>query len=143
MTGVRTMSGMWTCGIVLAAAALWLTRVNVVLPSSVPIAPHALVSASPEAGWSLGMRLEDAAGGPGVMVSDVEPGTPAAQAGVQPGDLLLFVDDQLASSARQARDMLQGVRPSGCMMLELVRNGSALVLNVPLPDNPKSGHTSS
>lgn len=130
MTGVRTMSSgwaVWTGGIALAVAAVWLTRVDIVLP---PPAPSSRQATPPEASRCLGMRLEDAAQRSGLVVLEVASGSPAARAGVQPGDILMFVDDQLARSTRQVAEMLQGGRPACSLMLELVRAGNPLVLSV-------------
>ena len=130
MTGVRTISfprGAWTSGILLIAAAVWLSRADLVLPAP---DPPVASPASPEIVRPLGMRLREAAGGPGVVVLEVVSGSPAARAGVQPGDTVTFVNDQFAASAGQVEEMLQGDPSAGSLMLEVVREGSTLVLSV-------------
>ena len=143
MTGVREFNSTWgacATGVVLAAAAVWLARVDAVLPPPAATSRQISTGASRESSRCLWMRLEDAAGRPGAVVRGVEPASPAARAGVQPGDILVFVDDQLAGNARQAGEILQGSRPGRRLMLELVRAGAPLVLVVDTRGNQKSEH---
>ncbi|MHB1193291.1 MAG: PDZ domain-containing protein [Longimicrobiales bacterium] len=60
----------------------------------------------------------------GVLVVDVAPGTPAAQAGIQPGDVLTHVDGAPLLSIADLRRGL--IRASGALPLTLVRKGRVL-----------------
>ena len=65
----------------------------------------------------------------GVVVEDVEPGGPAADAGVRPGDLLVEVDRKPVADAAEAESRLAA---AGESVLLLVRRGDGtiyLVLN--------------
>lgn len=57
----------------------------------------------------------------GVLVVDVAPGTPAAKAGIQPGDVLTHVDGTLLRSIADLRRGL--IRATGETRLTLVRQG--------------------
>lgn len=55
-------------------------------------------------GWSgisVQPRLESAGAGPGVLVSDVAPASPAARAGIEPGDLILAGDGHSIEDAEE------------------------------------------
>ena len=64
-----------------------------------------------------------------MVVEDVEPGSPAADAGVRPGDLLVEVDRKPVADAAEAESRLAA---AGESVLLLVRRGDGtiyLVLN--------------
>ena len=141
-TGAR-LSGssllVWAGGIALAAAtAFWLARAHVPTVSWASVSNNAVVlssSASAEGRW-LGMRLEDCpagsekASGPGVVVLEVQSGSPAALAGVQAGDVILFLQDQFMSNTQQVADVFRTLPPQAAVMLEVTRSGSYLVLTL-------------
>jgi serine protease Do len=58
----------------------------------------------------LGVTVEPRRNGQGVVITDVEPGSPAAEAGLQPDDVILEVNHQPVKSAT---DLRAGVRNSG------------------------------
>jgi Do/DeqQ family serine protease len=65
----------------------------------------------------------------GVVVTEVEPGSPAAEAGIQPGDVVLEVNHQAVKSGT---DIRAGVKNSGSRppLLLIVRNGVNLFVAV-------------
>lgn len=72
----------------------------------------------------LGVTVEPRRSGPGVTITDVEPGSPAAEAGLQPDDVILEVNHQAVKSAA---DLKAGVKNSGSRptLLLVSRNGQS------------------
>ncbi len=81
---------------------------------------------TPEIASRLGVR----AGTEGVVVTEVDPMGPAAQAGLQAGDLIQEVNRQPVRSVEQMRSALQ--KPGGSVLLLIIRGGSRVFLSVPL-----------
>lgn len=73
-------------------------------------------------------HLQPVAGpdGRGVRVQVVGAGTPAAEAGMQAGDVLLSVDDQEINSGTQLDEILQETRPGQTVSLTVARDGQTL-----------------
>jgi serine protease Do len=82
---------------------------------------------TPELAQQLGVRR----GTTGVVVDSVDPGGPAAQAGIQSGDLIQEVNRQAVRSPSELRDALakSGNRPP---LLLVNRGGQAVFVSVPL-----------
>lgn len=74
--------------------------------------------------WVVGIM-----GTPAVGISAIEPNTPAALAGLQPGDVILEVDGVKADSARVIADPMyaKGGQP---VEMKIARNGEELILTV-------------
>lgn len=66
----------------------------------------------------------------GVLVADVEPGSPAARAGIARGDVLLQVNRRPVTSAQEAARALGEVRSGGTAFLLLMRNGQQTFVTV-------------
>ncbi len=64
----------------------------------------------------------------GLMVAEVTPGTPAALAGLQPGDVLLSVDDVTLDSVSEFREIMSV--PSRERSLAVVRQGTGIELTL-------------
>jgi serine protease Do len=88
-------------------------------------------SPSPDRGkWGLGLEdlnpqmkgLPGSKGSQGVLVADVQPGSPADLAGVHPGDILLSVNRQPVHSAKQAVEVISKVKDSHSLLLLLRRS---------------------
>lgn len=79
----------------------------------------------------LGVLLEPAASGAGVRIAAVLPGTPAAAAHLQKGDIILSID---GVPVKTARDVLRALGEAGttCRLL-LRRNNAPLTVALPLP----------
>jgi serine protease Do len=67
------------------------------------------------------LRLER--GTQGAVVTDVEPGSPAARAGLNPGDVIMRVGRETVSSATEASRELGRIASGGTAFLRVLRNG--------------------
>ncbi|MDR1727192.1 MAG: PDZ domain-containing protein [Acidobacteriota bacterium] len=76
-----------------------------------------------QAGW-LGIRLQDAP--TGVMVQGVEPGSPAAEAGLSPRDFLLRYNSRMVESARQFIDMVENTAIGAKASIDINRRGAPM-----------------
>jgi serine protease Do len=77
----------------------------------------------------LGVSVEPRRGGPGVVIDEVEPGSPAAEAGLQPEDVILEVNHQPVKSGT---DLRAGVKNSGSKptVLLISRDGKNVFIAV-------------
>jgi serine protease Do len=57
----------------------------------------------------------------GVLVANVQPGSPADLAGVRPGDILLSVNRQPVNSTKQAVEVISKAKDSDSLLLLLRR----------------------
>jgi len=91
-------------------------------------------SAAPSSGRrvSLGTLPEFSFPGPGVRVADVMSGTPAEKAGLQPGDLILAIDDEEIADVRGYSDLLKSRAPGDVIRIRLMRSGEELELEATL-----------
>ena len=85
----------------------------------------------------LGIRMEDAERG--VLIVAVEPNSPAERAGLQPGDLLLTVKDEPATSPHDIRRAVASGSAGDQITLRYERSGKPAELSVeteplPMPD---------
>ena len=77
------------------------------------------------ASGQLGVTVEPRRGGPGVVITDIAPGSPAAEAGLQPDDVILEVNKQAVKSAadvRTAAAKSSGGRPTLLLVSREGRN---------------------
>jgi S1-C subfamily serine protease len=72
----------------------------------------------------------------GVLVLGVEGGTPAADAGLQEGDVIVGIDGDQVASAGDLLGLLRRHRPGELVTLRVVRNGDELELPVTLGERP-------
>lgn len=68
----------------------------------------------------------------GVLVTDVEPGSPASNAGLQRGDIILKVDGQPIHQAAELESLLQGRKKSAQVKVEVFRKGKTAPLSLDL-----------
>ena len=61
--------------------------------------------------------------GQGVLIVQVEPGSPAKAAGLEPYDVLLSYDDQKLFSSEQLYRLVEADQPGRSVVLQLVRGG--------------------
>jgi len=66
----------------------------------------------------------------GVLVSGVEDGSPAASAGVQPGDVIAEIDKKPVQSVDDLERVLGGVTPGAPVLFFVHRNGGDLYIAV-------------
>jgi serine protease Do len=71
-----------------------------------------------------------------VIVADVVSATPAAQAGLRPGDVLASLDGRPLDNARQFDVRLYRARPGEVVRLELLRDGRRLQAEIPVVERP-------
>ena len=62
----------------------------------------------------------------GVVVVEVEAGGPAAEVGVQPGDIILEVDKEPVKDLEQFNRKVQGYKPGDTILLLIKRQGATL-----------------
>jgi serine protease Do len=72
----------------------------------------------------------------GVVVGDVSPNSPAMEAGIQRGDILLEVNGKPVSDSNQLRMGISMMTPGTSVKLKLIRNGSEKYLSVKLAELP-------
>ena len=79
--------------------------------------------------------LEDARG---FLVADLEPGGPAAQAGMEPGDLVTSIGDEETPSVEAFLGALRRREPGETVPVQLLRDGNERTVQVTLVDRPRS-----
>ena len=69
----------------------------------------------------------------GVLVADVELGSPASEAGIQRGDIILKVNDRPIQRIADLESFLQGAKRPGQLKIEILKKGktTTVVLNLP------------
>lgn len=72
----------------------------------------------------------------GVLVAHVEPGTPAASAGLQVGDVITDVKGERIDSARDVISALSAVKKQQKVGLDVIRDRKPLALEATLQDDP-------
>ncbi len=82
---------------------------------------------------------EDGDAGAGALVASVQKDSPAAKAGVQPGDVVRAVDGQTVSNPRDLARNVAMVAPGTVTKLDLVRDGGTRTLDVTLGNLPGQG----
>jgi membrane protease YdiL (CAAX protease family) len=78
----------------------------------------------------IGVQLDPRFAGPGVRVSEVVAGSPAARAGVRVRDVILSVDGEAVASAKELAASIAGGEPGVERVLQLTRDGQTLALVV-------------
>ena len=86
---------------------------------------------SQELAQSFGLKSTD-----GALVSMVEPNSPAAKAGLQPGDVILKFNGQPVKSSNELPLIVANVRPGSKVPLQVWRRGQQLALHVVVGEMP-------
>jgi len=73
------------------------------------------------------LRLEDRRG---AVITDVEQGSPAARAGLQPGDVIVRVGRQAVETAAEAQRELARIASGGTAFLRVIRGGQETFVTV-------------
>jgi putative serine protease PepD len=93
-------------------------------------------SGSVEHGY-LGVTVEPAPDpGDGASIVEVHPGTPAEDAGLQPGDRVVAADGQPIDSPEELTGLIGSKQPGDEVELELVRDGETETITVTLGERP-------
>jgi len=81
----------------------------------------------------------------GVILADIRPGSPAARAGLQPGDLVLSLDGKPMDNGRQLQVGLYGRVAGDVVSLEILREGHVVNVSVAMTErqDPFAGLTDS
>lgn len=74
--------------------------------------------------------------GEGVLVSQVQPGTPAAKAGLKAGDVIMQIAGHKVTRPEGLREAVEASKIGSTQPLALVRDGKPLTLNVTLLQQP-------
>ena len=88
----------------------------------------ALAPLSPD----LRSQLDVPDGTHGVVVRSVEPGSPAEQAGLQPGDVIVGVGGKKVTSPSDAASAIRGASKDHAVALRIIRNGEPIFVGVNL-----------
>ena len=72
----------------------------------------------------------------GVLVASVEPGSPAAKAGLQSGDVILGFEGKPVQSANELPRLVAGLKPGTAVTLDLWRNGERRQVKATLAEFP-------
>ena len=82
----------------------------------------------------LGMKVETAEDGDGVIVRDVTPGSRAAEKGIRPGDVITSVNNEEITNVKQLRQALKSVKKKGrkAALLQIERNDNTVFVPVPV-----------
>ncbi len=75
----------------------------------------------------------------GVIVSFVEPGSPAADAGVRRGDVILAVNGKIVEGIQNARRALFGTKVGDALTLKILREGEQREMSMTLREAKSSG----
>ena len=86
----------------------------------------------------LGVELEDRRdGGQGAVIASVQPGTPAADAGVEAGDLVVAADGAAIDGTAGLIAAIRDLQPGDSSTITVVRDGERLELLVTVTDRPE------
>jgi S1-C subfamily serine protease len=81
----------------------------------------------------LGVSIEDSQeGAAGAVVTEIEPGTPAAQAGLEAGDLVISIDGEPVQSSLDLAAAVRSADPGDTVTLQVLRDGQTVDLTVEL-----------
>ncbi len=72
----------------------------------------------------------------GALVTGVMRGSPAAQGGIRPGDILIGMNGEPFQSGYDAMNRVAGMRPSTKVEVEVMRLGQLLDLNITIGERP-------
>jgi serine protease Do len=77
-------------------------------------------------------QLEVPQGTQGAVVREVQPGSPADQAGLQAGDVIVGVGDKKVDSPSAAASAIRSAAKDHAVALRIIRNGQAVFVGVNL-----------
>ncbi|TVP87781.1 MAG: PDZ domain-containing protein [Pseudomonadaceae bacterium] len=76
---------------------------------------------TPELAESFGLEIRQ-----GIVISGLYRNGPAAQSGLMPGDVILTINNQPASSGRQAMNQVARAQPGDKVLIEVLREGETM-----------------
>ena len=85
-------------------------------------------------------RFDQMPGVPGALVMEVVEDSPAAAAGLQPGDWITAIGDEaLGDSSEHLAQIIDSYQPGDSVSVEYQRDGEAMTATVTLGENPDTG----
>jgi Do/DeqQ family serine protease len=84
-----------------------------------------------ESAQELGLK-----GAEGVVVVEMLRGSPAARAGLRPGDVVIQIDGRPVTDSAQLRNDLAAVKVGGLLRLTVVRQGERLEISIRIAEDP-------
>ena len=72
----------------------------------------------------------------GVTVTTVQDGTPAADVGIEAGDIITKVGDSTVATANQLSTVLRGTTPGATVTVTVQRDGATKTFEVTLAERP-------
>jgi putative serine protease PepD len=84
----------------------------------------------------LGVRIRDAESGDGAIVGEAEEGQPAAEAGLQEGDVITRVDDREITSGSELTAAIRSHQPGDRVTITYTRDGDEQTADVTLGELP-------
>jgi serine protease Do len=72
----------------------------------------------------------------GALVSGVEPGSPAEQAGLKAGDVIVALDSRKVADANAVRNQIANTRPGSSVSIDVMRGGKTESLSARLVERP-------
>jgi len=75
----------------------------------------------------------------GALILSVEPGLPADEAGLRPGDIILEVDDLVIQNTRELIDYVSGKGPGTVVSVRVLRGGEDIEMPVTLAERAAEG----
>ena len=111
--------------------------VGFAIPSSTVkrIAAQLIADGSVEHAY-LGVAIDDAAATSGARIGEVRSGTPAADAGLQAGDVVTAVNGKRVASGDDLRRLVDAQKPGDAVTLTVRRDGKTRTLQVTLGSRP-------
>ena len=108
------------------------------IPSDIAlnIAQRILSGDSTELGYLGVWGTDPEIGDPGALIVEVEPDTPADEAGLMEGDLIVLMDNEVVSTFTELAAKVQFRVPGTEVELEVVRNGDHITLSVVIGSRP-------
>jgi putative serine protease PepD len=96
-------------------------------------AANALVRGdAPQFGFLGVSGTESTSGEPGALITEVQPNTPADEAGLKPGDLVTSFDGEPVESMLDLAARVRATPPGTTVTLEVIRNGATMTVEAEL-----------
>ena len=86
---------------------------------------------TPELAESLNLKTQE-----GALVGEVQPGLPAAQAGMKSGDIIIDVDGTPIKTVRELQRKIAAFRPDSTVKVKVLRDGKEQLIEVKLAKLP-------
>lgn len=75
----------------------------------------------------------------GILVAGIYRGSPAQQANLLPGDIILSIDGEAASNGRRSMNQVARTQPGQRIQIEILRDGKLLQLSAEVGVRPTAG----